>query len=448
MAGAATVNTSNLPAGDPRAILDREPMSGFQWIIVAIMVGLNALDGFDVLSISYASNGIRNEWGLAPDALGIVLSMELAGMAVGSLVLGGVADAVGRRTTIIGSLLVMAAGMFAAAAAHNVTSLCIYRLITGLGIGGLLAAINAASAEAANARNRALAVIIMAAGYPMGSAVGGTISGFLLEHFQNWRAIFVFGGIVTLVFVPLVLWRSPESIAFEVKRGGADALARINRTLTRMGHPAATVLPEPEVEPKKASTGELFSSSYATLSVMLVITYFAHILTFYYIIKWIPRLVAQMGYPASAGNVLVAASVGGMLGALLLGLCTLKGRVTTLTIISMVLGTVFVIVFGMGWKSIGEITLAAGAAGFFTNAPIVGIYAIVAKAFPTHIRASATGLVIGIGRGGAAVAPALAGFLFAGGFSLLTVSIMLGMGSAIAAIALFSIRKQVMAAGA
>ena len=43
---------------DPRATLDAAPMSRFQWGVVAIMVGLNALDGFDVLSISFASPGI------------------------------------------------------------------------------------------------------------------------------------------------------------------------------------------------------------------------------------------------------------------------------------------------------------------------------------------------------------------------------------------------------
>ena len=82
-------------------------MSSFQWTVVAITVGLNALDGFDVLSISFASPGITQEWGIDRAALGIVLSMELVGMAVGSLLLGGVADRLGRRRTILGCLVVM-----------------------------------------------------------------------------------------------------------------------------------------------------------------------------------------------------------------------------------------------------------------------------------------------------------------------------------------------------
>ena len=79
------------PAGtDPRDLIDDRAMSRFQWRIVAIMVGLNALDGFDVLSISFASPGIAREWGIDRAALGIVLSMELIGMAFGSVLLGRV----------------------------------------------------------------------------------------------------------------------------------------------------------------------------------------------------------------------------------------------------------------------------------------------------------------------------------------------------------------------
>ena len=77
---------------NPQAILDEAPMSRAQWVTVATMIGLNALDGFDVLSISFAAPGIAQAWGIDRAALGLVLSMELIGMALGSLTLGGAAD--------------------------------------------------------------------------------------------------------------------------------------------------------------------------------------------------------------------------------------------------------------------------------------------------------------------------------------------------------------------
>jgi hypothetical protein len=63
-------------------VLAQAPMSRLQMAVVGITIALNALDGFDVLSISFASPGIAKEWGTTPAALGIVLSMELIGMAL------------------------------------------------------------------------------------------------------------------------------------------------------------------------------------------------------------------------------------------------------------------------------------------------------------------------------------------------------------------------------
>jgi MFS family permease len=77
--------------------------------------------------------------------------------------------------------------------------------------------------------------------------------------------------------------------------------------------------------------------------------------------------------------------------------------------------------------------MICAAAGFCTNAAIVGMYAIIAQAFPTHVRASGTGFAIGIGRGGSVLAPIIAGFLFTAGYPLPTVSFMMALGSLVAA---------------
>jgi len=56
-----------------------------QWAVVAVMFGLNALDGFDALAISFAAPGILAQWGLTRAALGVVMSLELVGMTLGIL---------------------------------------------------------------------------------------------------------------------------------------------------------------------------------------------------------------------------------------------------------------------------------------------------------------------------------------------------------------------------
>ena len=124
---------------DPREILLKSPMTTMQVIIIALTVGLNGLDGFDVLSISYASPGIAAQWGIERGALGLVLVAELVGMAIGSIFLGGVADKIGRRPLMLGCLVCMALGMFMVTTTDSLVVLSTWRVITGLGIGGMLA---------------------------------------------------------------------------------------------------------------------------------------------------------------------------------------------------------------------------------------------------------------------------------------------------------------------
>ncbi len=423
----------------PQQILDEAPMSRVQVIAVTMCVLLNALDGFDVLSISFASPGIAVEWGVDRAQLGIVLSMELVGMAFGSVVLGRIADQYGRRPTILGCLFIMAAGMLAAGMSSGVTELSVYRLFTGFGIGGMLAATNAATAEFSNVKRRPLAVIIMAAGYPFGAIVGGAIASELLVSF-DWRAVFLLGAFITAAFFPLVWFLLPESVFFLAQNQPENALLRINQSLTRMGHRAVSGLPQ-IVTGLKVSTRELFVGGLRRKTTLLTVAYFSHIMTFYFILKWIPKLVVDMGFhPSEAGGVLVWANVGGLMGSLVLGLLSQKFKVHTL-ILMVLLGSVLMVsYFGQGQSDLAELALVAAAAGFFTNGTIVGLYYLFTHVFPTELRAGGTGFVIGVGRGGATLGPVLAGFMFSYGIGLDVVAFTMAAGSLIAFIALIMLR--------
>src|SRR5207302_9426084 len=110
-------------------------------------------------------------------------------------------------------LVVMAIAMGLATTAHDVTTLSAFRLFTGIGIGGMLAASNAMAAEFANSQRRNLAVAIMACGYPLGAIVGGSIASRLLAG-GSWRSVFAFGGLVSAAFIPIVWFLVPETIAY------------------------------------------------------------------------------------------------------------------------------------------------------------------------------------------------------------------------------------------
>ena len=104
-----------------------------------------------------------------------------------------------------------------------------------------------------------------------------------------------------------------------------------------------------------------------------------------------------------------------------------------LTVGAMVLSSVMVMIFGRTAHELAPLSMICAAAGFFTNGAIVGMYALFARAFPTHVRASGTGFAIGLGRGGSWLAPILAGFLFDAKIGLPTVAFVMSLGSLLAA---------------
>lgn len=425
---------------EAQRILDDVPMTRLQIAAVVLCVALNAIDGFDVLAISFAAPGIAAEWGISRGALGIVLAMELIGMAAGSVVLGSIADNLGRRPIILGCLVVMASGMYLASQATSVNALLATRFVTGVGIGGMLATTNAMVAEYSNARHRNFNVVLMATGYPVGIIIGGSLATILLAYF-DWRAVFILGAAMTGVLLPAIWFLMPESISYLAQKKRPDALAQINRILTRMGHAVLEQLPVSE----EKSTGwrDLFSPQLARTTILLTTAYLAHIITFYFILKWIPNIVVDMEYsPASAGGILVWANVGGAVGSVLLGGLTHYFRLRSLIITALIGSIVMINVFGMGQVNLTSLAIVAGITGFFTNSAVVGLYAMLAQSYPTHLRAGGTGFVIGMGRAGAVLGPIIAGFLFEGEFSLTAVSFVMALGSLVAIFALMFLKEK------
>jgi MFS transporter, AAHS family, vanillate permease len=334
------------------------------------------------------------------------------------------------------------AGWFGYTLDVRLADLSMWRIVTGLGIGGMLAAINAVVAEFSNTRRRDLNVAIMSIGYPVGAALGGFITSTGLS-LAEWRSVFLFGATVTTVMMPIVYFLMPESVHWLARKQPDGALQRINQTLSRLGHQTVTALPAVSAEARKLSTNEIFRPGLLATTVLVTLAYFFHITTFYYIVKWVPKIIVDMGFaPSSAGYVLSWLNVGGATGGTVLGLLSMRFGVKPLTIGVMLLSTIAVTLFGRSPADLTKLTLICMVAGFCTNASITGMYAIFAKAFPTHVRASGTGFAVGVGRGGSVLAPAIAGFLFAANFSLPTVSLLMGLGSLVAAAVLLNLRVE------
>ncbi|HTU13413.1 MAG TPA: MFS transporter [Allosphingosinicella sp.] len=428
-------------SNDPRIIIDENPMGARQWIVVAIMVLLNALDGFDVLSSAFAAPGISREWGIPRSELGIVLSAELIGMGFGSVLLGGFADRSGRKPAMLFCLVVMATGMYMAHAAGGVTELTIWRFITGLGIGGMLAATNAVTAESTSRKGRSLAMALYVIGYPVGGVIGGFAAQSWLLVDYDWRAVFMFGAVATAAMIPIVLLLVPETPAYFAARRPKGAVEKINRSLGALNKPQIEALPEiAPTAPKPKVTDILSNPRLRPVTLLLAFAYLFHTVTFYFVLKFTVQIVADSGFTQpEAASALTWANIGGAIGGGLFGFLLAKWDIKGPTIAVALLGSLAVAAYGFGSDSLWGWRVAAFLTMFFLNAAIVGYYAAFARGFPAYARATGTGFVLGVGRAGAAGSPIIAGFLFTtlGNDHLPTVAIIMSAGAIVGAALLF-----------
>ncbi len=417
-----------------RSIIEQGRMHPLQWVAVIVTIGLNALDGFDILASAFAAPGIAGEWHVPREALGLVLSMELWGMVAGSIVLGGLTDLAGRRRTILLCITVMALGMAMATTATGPESLSVWRLVTGFGIGGMLTSINAVAAELSSLKHRSLAMAIMVIGYPLGGVIGGLVVQQLLKG-ESWRAVFMLGAIASAVFIPLVALFVPETPAFLEQKRPAGALAAINRTFARFRLPALAALAPRGPETVRPGLLDIVKPGLIGTTTVLTLGYFFHAISFYFILKWAPKIIADFGHsPSEAAGVLTSANIGGAIGGAVFGVFMQRFGIKRPTLVVLLGSVIGITLFGSHDKGSTLLiwSIAASLGMVFANAAIVGFYASFAAGFPTHVRGTGTGFALGIGRLGGALSPILAGYLFKAQLGLQGVAMVMACGSLVA----------------
>lgn len=429
---------------DLRESINTSKMSPYQWSIIGMCVLLNALDGFDVLAMAFTANGATKEFGLTGSDLGVLLSAGLVGMAVGSLCLAPVADIIGRRPMIIASVAVAGAGMLLAALAGNLVTLGIWRLLTGLGVGCILACTNVIASEYSSKQRRGLSISIYTAGYSIGATLGGAAAVYLQSQY-GWRSVFVFGGISTLSIFALLLFVLPESVDFLVTKRPRNVLDRLNRIARKTGHPEVAALQDIQASSKSKANpiSDLLSPTSRRSTLLLWVAFFTTMFGFYFVNSWTPRLLVTAGMTESqgvAGGLML--TLGGIFGAVLYGVLATKWNTKVVLVGFTVLSAVMMVVF---ISSASVIVLALGAGvlvGLLINGCIAGLYTLAPSLYPASVRSTGVGWGIGIGRIGAIIAPLITGALLDASWSAVQLYLAVGVVVLVSAGAVGMIRAQ------
>jgi benzoate transport len=407
---------------DLKRTIDDHPMSGFQVLVVATCIILNMLDGFDVLAVAFSAAHLSSDWHLGGKQIGLLLSSGLLGMAAGSLFIAPIADRIGRRPLILVCVLTIASGMLASSAAQNLTQLVLLRIVTGLGIGGMLASIAVIASEYSSEKWRSGAISMQSTGYAFGATVGGAVSGVLLTEY-GWRSVFLFGGGVTAVVFPLVLYAVPESLAFLVARKPSRAVEKVNDILGRMAREEVDELPEQSAQVASEANGSdsasAFPVSQTSRTLLIWASFFLVMAGFYFVMSWTPKLLVQAGMSAVqgvTGGVLL--NIGGMIGCTVFSLIATRVGVGRLLMLFLAASAALSVLFGLVSSSLQLSLAAAVLLGAAVSACVGGLYAMTPRLYSARNRATGVGWAIGMGRAGAIIAPVGVGALLDAGFSV------------------------------
>jgi MFS family permease len=236
-----------------------------------------------------------------------------------------------------------------------------------------------------------------------------------LINAYGWRAVFYLGAGLTTLLLPLAFFLVPESVHWLTRKQPLNALGRVNASLSKLGYAPVAAMPQMAADDRKKSLGDIFSPLLVSMTLILTAAYFLHIVSFYFLAKWTPRIVGTMFPtlpPGTGPRVLALTNFGGAAGGALFGLLSGRIGLKRLTIVILAGNVISIVLFGRTPADLPTLTWLAIAVGFFGNAAISGLYSLVAYGFPTHVRATGTGFVIGVGRGGAVLSPWIAGILF------------------------------------
>lgn len=426
-----------------REKIEQSPMGMYQWMIVIMAAIMNLLDGFDVLALAFTATAIRSEFGLTGVELGYLLSAGLFGMTAGSLFLAPLADKIGRRPLLLIAVALSAIGMLGSAFVSHYITLGFWRVITGLGVGGILVGTNVITSEYSSRKWRSFAISVYAAGFGVGAVLGGMFA-VMLQGEYGWRSVFLAGAILTgLCFLVLLVWL-PESIDFLTSTQPKNAEVRLNSIAKKIGLGKGWTLPEKtETTRSKLPISQLFSTKYLRATLLIWIAFFSIMFSFYFVSSWTPALLKEAGMTTEQSvSVGMMISLGGTCGALIYGLLASRWTARAVLILFTILSAAAVVLF-IGSASILWLAMVFGIlVGALMNGCISGLYTLNPLTYDADIRSTGVGWSIGVGRIGAILAPTIAGQLLDSGWEKQDLYIGIGFVLLISTVALFFLKPK------
>ena len=414
-AAAEEAATQSVSRNTVAARLDRLPSSSPVWKMVLLLSLGGFFEFYELFSTAYVLPGMIRSGILEPTPASVFafngaaayVAATFAGLFIGTFSFGFVADKLGRRSVFTYSLLWYSACSILVASQDSAIWLDFWRLMTGIGLGVELVAIDAYLSELVPAHMRGKAFALNQVITYLAVPAVALISRVLvpLEPFghEGWRWVLAIGAVGSVVvwFLRLGLPESPRWLASAGRLEEADRVVKDleARVVRQTGRALAAPVPvSTSVDDKRGSFREIWSARYAPRTAMLLIFHVFQTIGIYGFSQWVPLFLTRQGVNlddslAYGAVISCVTPLGPLLALAFADKIERKWQIAIAAIVSCIAGLQFA-----GAREPAAIV----ACGVFVNlsATIISLnfHAYQAELFPTRVRALAVGFVYSISR--------------------------------------------------
>ncbi|MFE7423128.1 MFS transporter [Rhodococcus sp. NPDC057529] len=392
------------------------------WLLIIGGLGYT-FDGMDNALVAFILPSMAKEWGLENGMLGILAAATPVGYLIGALIAGVLGDRFGRKPVMMYALFIYAAFTLIAAVAPNYEIFAAARIIAGLGIGAESVIIAPYLAEFVPPAKRGWFVGCLTGFFGFGYVMAALLGRYMVPVIEDgWR----WAQVVTAVPILMLLWwrRSlRESPRYLISRGReAEAEVIVEEYEQRVRKATKTELPPYDPVTTASTAPEppkigmipalrlLLSHSFRRRTAVVWLVWFVNVFAFYGFFTWIPTLLLQRGIEVTKSFeftiIIYMAQIPGFFSA-----AWVSERIDRKNTIALYLTGATASAIWLSQSGSPALILTSGALlSFFLNGSVAATYSYTPELFPTHVRATATGLASAFGRIGSITAPIIIGF--------------------------------------
>ena len=376
-------------------------VTGAAWTFVAM----------EILLVGFVQAIFAAKWNLNGTWQGLINSSALAGSLCGSLVLGRLADRIGRRTIFQYAILWYAVFTALTALAWGPWSVMTLRFLAGIGLGGMLVVDPSMLAEYLPPQRRGRMLVFLDLWWPVGLLLATGLSWVFIGHSvggsDSWRWLFLAASFPA--FMTWIVRRSlPESPYYLARTGRRREAAAVLSEIT--GRPVGEEELEPTAETEPSSIRELFTRTLARTDALMIGVWVALNISYYGLFLWLPFVLNGDKFTIDLYLLLALSALSQFPGyAAAIWLVERIGRKPTLALF-LLLGGLSGYAFA-GADSATVYVISLFFVGFFNLGAWGALYPYTSELFPTRVRASAFGMLEGVGKAAAIAGPYIFGNL-------------------------------------